>query len=174
MKVTSFAIQNILSNGEIVERDSRLRFSYFSPMAEVSPTSQTYRGDRITLFVPKPNVPTVFEMVLGFELERREPNVRDKLELVLSGPKGRLNVAPWNLELGSITSDTDDFCNDWVREHAFTEFSFTFDDSADFVLNLERKFRELNSTNSTISTSKSAKREDDVASIGISALVNKN
>lgn len=150
MKAIRFEIAEFTSNGTVVERNSKLKFPYFSPMVDdIAPPAQRFDAERITAKVPNLHLPSTAVVIMGLELGTDEAEVEHHLDLFIIVNWARQSCGTWVLMPNSTVSDSPDLPEDRLIRESAGEYSFTFESEGDFVVTLERHVSEIASSKST-------------------------
>jgi hypothetical protein len=167
MKVTRYAIEDILSNGAVVERNSKPKFPYFSPMVNIAPPARRFDRERITVTVPNLHLSSTAFVVMGLELDTDEAKVEHNLELFIIDQGERRSCGTWVLTPGPTISVLPDLSEDRSIREVAGQYSFTFKSEGNFVVTLERHVSEIGSSKSTGQSPFNNRRDDALASLQI-------
>ncbi len=142
MKVTSFAIQEILVNGTISPQDALLTSTgHATPaLVDLDPDlrSEPFRSDPVAVITSNLRQPTSLYLVLGLEFEDGEADRQHNIGVFLTNPLGEKDHHYWWIFTpGQLPSDGPDLPEDRSFRLVHHEFSFTFIREGQFTISLE-------------------------------------
>ncbi len=142
MRISSFAIHEVLSNGLLAEDQgpADVDFPWSPALVDSDPNLpvQAFTTEPVTVITPNLRQPTSVNLAMRVEFDEGDFGNQYNIGVMLTNAKGqKSHCGYWIFSQATTVLDAAELPQDYSFRLAYCEFSFTFIEEGPFLLSLE-------------------------------------